>query len=412
MNAKRKNVNTIILVLGGLAALGPFSIDMYLPGFAGIAKSLSTDMATVGYSLTAYFLGICFGQLIYGPVIDRFGRKKPILFGLSLFTAASVGCANAPGIVWFIACRTLQALGGCVGMVAGRAVVRDLFPVSVTAKIFSTLMLVMGVAPVIAPTVGGIVANMLGWRYIFWILALFSSFMMLVTYFFLPESKVPDSSVSLMPGRVLFNYFAVLKNRGFLVYALASGFLSSGMFAYIGGSAFVYMKLFGMNEKQFGWIYAVNVGGLIGASQLNRLLLRRYSSERISFYSALAQSIVCLLLVISAFDVITFKTPFCVLIFLFLAACGILNPNTTALSMASCERSAGSASAMLGFTQMFFGTLSSCLVSLFHDDTAVPMAAVMAGYSLLGLVCLVIRFSFGEPVVEKGGKTLRSFPAK
>lgn len=390
MSEKRKKASSVILILGGIAAIGPFAIDMYLPGFTAIARDLSTDIATVGYSLTSYFLGICFGQLFYGPVLDRFGRKKPLLCGLALFTAASAGCALSPTITAFISLRTVQALGGCVGMVAGRAVIRDVFPVRITARVFSALMLVMGAAPIIAPTAGGIVADLSGWRTIFWFLAAFGASMFMSVYFRLPESRPPDPEVSLAPGRVLSNYLAVASNHEFLIYALASGFLGSSFFAYINGSAFIYMDLFGMTEKNFGVVYAVNAFALIGASQLNRLLLKKWPGAGVSLVAAAAQLSICLSLAASAPWAVEYKAAFGSMIFLFLATCGILNPNMTALAMKPLERSAGSASALLGFVQMFLGTLSSSLVSYFHDGTAFPMAAVMLSYSFAGLVFILM----------------------
>ncbi len=391
MKKSRGKIRILIFVLGGLAAIGPFSIDMYLPGFAEIAGGLNTSMAMVGYSLTAYFFGICFGQLIYGPVTDRFGRKIPLLTGLAIYMISSIGCALVSGINGLIILRATQALGGCVGMVASRAVVRDVFPVAMTAKIFSSLMLVMGVAPIIAPTVGGIVTSAFGWRVIFWVLALFGAFMFICVVCFLDETKTPDPSVSLHPAKVFVNYFEVLKEADFLIYALAGSALSAGMLAYISGSPFVFMKLFGLSEKQFGWVYAVNSFGLISGSQLNHFLLKKFKSSEISFAGAIFQFITCLLLIAAAMNISIGKAPVFILIFLFLMMNGILNPNTTALALRPFKKSAGSASAMIGFIQMFTGAMASCLVSFFHDGTAVPMAAVMAVFSFLGLACLLKR---------------------
>ena len=186
---KGKEKFFVILILGMLSAIGPFSIDMYLPGFPDIAKDLHTTVAHVALSLSSFFIGISFGQLIYGPLLDRFGRKKPLYFGISIYLVASVGCAMATSANALIALRLVQALGGCAGMVAARALVRDIFPVEENAKIFSLLMLVIGVSPLIAPTLGGYVTATIGWQYIFIILATMSVFALAAVHFFLPEGR-------------------------------------------------------------------------------------------------------------------------------------------------------------------------------------------------------------------------------
>jgi len=390
MKKDRKSIRTLILVLGGIAAIGPFSIDMYLPGFAGIAGEFNTGIGAVGYTLTAYLAGICFGQLVYGPLTDRYGRKTPLLAGLAIYIISSAGCALAGGIQSLIIMRLFQALGGCVGMVACRAIVRDRFPVSLVAKVFSSLMLVMGAAPIIAPILGGAVIAASGWRSIFWILTAFGVFLFILAYRLLQESKTPDPSVSLHPARVARNYFEVLKNREFLIYGLASSFLSAGLMAYISGSPGVFMKLFGLTERQFGWLYAANAFGLIAGSQLNHILLKRSTSGRISLIAAAAQLAAAVLLTAAALYVEYTRAPFYILVFLCLAMCGILNPNTTALALKPMERSAGSASAMLGFMQTTAGALASLAVGALHNGTALPMAAVMAAVSLTGVLLLLI----------------------
>jgi DHA1 family bicyclomycin/chloramphenicol resistance-like MFS transporter len=390
MKKDRKSIRTLILVLGGISAIGPFSIDMYLPGFACIAGEFNTGIGAVGYTLTAYLAGICFGQLVYGPLTDRYGRKMPLLTGLAIYIISSAGCAMAGGIRSLILMRLFQALGGCVGMVACRAIVRDRFPVSLVAKVFSSLMLVMGAAPIIAPILGGEIIPAFGWRSVFWILAAFGVFLFILASRLLQESKTPDPSVSLHPARVVKNYFEVLKNREFLIYGLASSCLSAGLMAYISGSPGVFIKLFGLTERQFSWLYAANAFGLIGGSQLNHILLKRSTSGRISLITASAQLAAALLLTAAAFGADRTRAPFYVLVFLCLAMCGILNPNTTALALKSMERSAGSASAMLGFMQTTAGGLASFAVGALHNGTALPMAAVMAALSLAGVSLLLI----------------------
>lgn len=389
MNQKQRT--TIILVLGALAALGPFSIDMYLPGFPAIAEDLNTSISQVGLSLTSYFIGISVGQLIYGPVIDRFGRKKPLFFGLALYAVAAFGCALSPDIAWLIGLRLLLALGGCVGMVAGRAMVRDLFPASETAKVFSTLMLVMGVAPIIAPTLGGYVTAAFGWRYIFYLLVILALSLILLLARFLPESKGANASVSLKPGRVLKNYFQVFKEPGFVTNAIAGSVAFAGMFSYISGSPFIFMEYLDLSETLYGWMFGLNAFGFIAGSQLNRLWLQKSSSRQVSLRVGIFLFVAGLLLVSGSLWTGFNTVAFLGLIFIYLFWLGFLAPNTTALALEPFTRSVGTASALLGSFQMVAGALASVLVSYLHDGTAIPMTMSMALCATIALAALLVQ---------------------
>ena len=382
MNPRQRRV--FILVVGSLTAVGPFSIDMYLPGFPDIARDLHTDIAQVGLSLTSYFIGISFGQLGYGPLVDRFGRKKPVIAGLLLYIAAAVGCGLSPTIHWLIAMRLLLALGGCVGIVAARAIVRDLFPVREVARIFSTLMLVLGISPIIAPSVGAYVASVYGWRYIFAVLGAIATLILITVFRFLPESRPGDSSVSLHPVNMTRNYLRVLGDRTFLVYGIASAAASMGLFAYISDSPFVFMNLFGLSDRQFGLVFSLSACGVIGASQMNRLWLRARTSRDISMVSVVIQCIVTVLLVVVALTSASAAT-IIPLLFCYLAGIGFLSPNTTALAIEPFTAYAGTASALLGSMQMSAGALGSALVSWFHNGTAVPMTVLLMLSSLVSL---------------------------
>ncbi len=223
----RKQYIFIILTLGILCTISPFSIDMYLPGFPVIAQDLNTTIAQVQLSLTSYLIGISVGQLVYGPLLDRYGRKIPLCIGLVIYLMASVGCAFTNTIDTFIAMRFLQALGGCAGMVAAQALVRDLFPVAKTAQAFSMLTLVIAVSPMIAPTVGGLVTVAFGWHYIFLVLAVITSIILVMVFFFLPEGRPPDPSLSLKPQAVLSGFYTVATQRQFLTYVLVGSLASS-----------------------------------------------------------------------------------------------------------------------------------------------------------------------------------------
>jgi DHA1 family bicyclomycin/chloramphenicol resistance-like MFS transporter len=380
----RRQHRIFILVLGSVTAVGPFSIDMYLPGFPAIAKDLHTDISHVALSLTSYFIGVSAGQLGYGPLLDRFGRKKPLIAGLLLYIVASIGCGLSPTLHWLVAQRLLLALGGCVGIVAARAMVRDLFPMNEVARIFSTLMLVLGISPIIAPSVGAYVADTYSWRYIFAVLGAIVTIVLIAVIRFLPESRPPDRSVSLHPFNMTRNYIRIFKEPTFVVYAFASAAASTGLFAYISDAPFVFMNLFGMNEQQFGLVFSISACGVIGASQFNRLWLRAHSSRTISMITVIAQSFVGMLLIAGVLT----GAPVVVIIALlvcYLAGVGLLSPNTTAIAIEPFAAQAGTASALLGAMQMTAGAIGSALVSFFHNGTALPVTALLTLSSLLSL---------------------------
>ena len=363
---------------------------MYLPGFPAMATDLDTTVEVVAYSLSSFFVGICLGQLICGPLLDRYGRKKPLYVGLGIYLLASIGCALAPTVEVLIALRFLQALGGCVGMVAPRAVVRDVFPVEESAKVFSMLVLVIGVSPIIAPTAGGYIITAYGWHSAFVVLALITTAITVAVYFRLPESKKADPSVSLRPLHILQAYGRVIREPQFYTYAGTGAIGSAALFAYISGSPFVFMQLFGVSEQHYGWIFALIALGLISSSQLNNLLLRRFRSEQIIRAVLPLQVAIGLLLFLGTYLGWwnLYSTIF--LIFLYLGCQGFSFPNASALSMAPFTRDAGSASALMGAIQMGLGALASAAVGLLANGTALPMTGVMASCAFIGLLILFI----------------------
>lgn len=387
---KGKNKFFLILILGLLSAIGPFSIDMYLPGFPDIAADLDTTIASVSLSLSSFFIGISAGQLLYGPLLDRFGRKKPLYAGLSIYILASIGCALATSINALVLLRLLQALGGCVGMVASRVMVRDIFPVEENAKVFSMLVLVIGVSPIIAPTAGGYITSTFGWHYVFVVLAVMAAFILIAVHFVLPESKEPDPTRSLRPIPIIKSFLSVFKEPQFYTYTFTGSVAAAGLYAYIAGAPYVFMEIFRVTEKQFGWIFALIALGLILCSQLNSVLLRIWTSEQIIKIALLCQAITGILLfagtVFGLFEL--FSTIF--FIFIFLCCQGFTFPNSSALSLAPFSRNAGSASALMGTIQMGLGTLTSAIVSIFSNNTALPMIGVMACCALFSFCILMI----------------------
>ncbi|KEO75737.1 multidrug transporter [Anditalea andensis] len=361
---------------------------MYLPGFPAMAEDLNTSISNVQLSLTAYLIGIAVGQLFYGPLLDKFGRKKPLYVGLGIYLIASLGCAFSQSVENLIVMRLLQAIGGCAGMVAAQALVRDLFPVTKTAQILSLLTLVIAVSPMIAPTVGGYVTAYYDWHIVFIILAVLTLLIWLAAIWVLPDGSAPNAHISLKPKKVYNNYLKVFKNRQFLVYMLVGGIAGAAPFAYIVGSADVFMNIYGVSEQQYGWIFAFLAFAMIGSTQLNHLLLRKFTSQQIIHFSLHYQVIVGITLVFGVYNGWFSVLGLVVLMFIFLTAHGLNSPNAAALSLNPFTKNAGSASALLGSMRMAIGGLVSAGVSLFHSSTALPMVIGMSICALGGFIVI------------------------
>ncbi len=380
----------LILILGLLSAIGPFSIDMYLPGFPAIAADLHTTVAKISLSLSSFFIGISAGQMLYGPLLDRFGRKKPLYIGIAVYLIASIGCAMATSADTLIWLRLLQALGSCSGMVASRAMVRDLFPVNENAKVFSLLMLVVGVSPIIAPTLGGYLSAEYSWHYVFVVLTIMAALILAAIHFYLPESRQPDPDFSLKPKFIISSFLQVAKEPQFYTYALTGSIASAGLYAYISGSPSVFMEIYKVSEQQYGWIFALVAIGLITSSQLNTLLLRKYKSEQVIVIALLCQSLTGVILFTGTMFGFLGLLSTIFLCFIFLCCQGFTFPNTSALSLAPFTKTAGSASALLGSIQMGIGAFTSATVSFLNNGTALPMTLVMACCALVSFTILVI----------------------
>lgn len=386
-----------IFTLGLLSAMGAFSIDMYLPGFPDIARDLHTTIAHITLSITSFFIGISIGQMIYGPLLDKYGRKKPLYIGLAVYLLTSVACAYAPTANALIGIRFLQALGSCAGMVASRALVRDIFPVEENAKIFSLLMLVLALSPIVAPTLGGYMTSLFGWQSIFFVLASIAAVTLLLVYFKLPEGRKPETSLSLLPRPIINGFLEVARVPQFYTYAFAGAIASSGLYAYIAGSPFVFMELYHVSDKQYGWIFAFIAMGLITASQVNTLLLRKYSSEQIIKATLFCQCLAGIALVLGTWFHLLglFSTIF--LIWVFLSTQGFAFPNSSALCLAPFSKNAGTASALMGAIQLGIGAVSTALVSILNNGTPMPMAAVMCVCAVSSFVVLMM----GRRVIRK-----------
>lgn len=386
----KKKYFSLILVLGSLTALGPFSIDMYLPGFSAIAKDLNTTVNSVSLSLSSYFIGISAGQLLYGPLLDRFGRKKPLYIGLLVYILASLSCVFVTDIDSFIILRFIQAVGSCAASVAAMTMVRDLFPVKETPKVFAKLMLVLGLSPMLAPTIGGYVTADFGWHAVFIILTLMGVAILTAVKFALPSNYKPDTTISLKPKPIIVNFLLVLKEPQFYTYAFTGAVAFAGLFTYVAGSPMIFMDIYKVDEKTYGWIFALLSVSFIGSSQLNSLLLRKYSSEQLIRVALISQSIISVFFLIGVMNGIFNLYGIIAMFFLYLSCLGLASPNTAGLSLAPFAKNAGSASALMGAVQMILGSIASIAVGIFVKNSMTPITVILLMSSTLALLILTI----------------------
>lgn len=380
---------TIIWILGALSTVTPFAIDLYLPAFARIASDFKTNTATISLSVSSYFIGMAIGQILYGPFLDRYGRKKPLYVGLAIFVLASLGCMQAWNVPSIIVFRFFQALGGSVAWVGAVAMVRDFFPVKDSARVFSLLFLVIGVSPLLAPTVGGFIVTEWGWESIFAILAAITAAIVMVVYFLLPEGHQPDPTISLKVKPMLLMYQEILKTPVFSRYAFAVALSFSTLFIYVAGSPIIFMEMYQVSPKMYGLIFAVLSVGFIGGGQVNILLNKRYDSEKIFHVALIVQVIAGFIFLtgvigdwLGLYGTIAF-------FFICLSCIGLINPNGNALALSPFTRTVGSASALLGFIQIGLASFVSFGVGLFNATDAIPIVALMTITSSFALLIIL-----------------------
>jgi DHA1 family bicyclomycin/chloramphenicol resistance-like MFS transporter len=390
MSHPKPNRLLIILILGSLSTISPFAIDMYLPAFPGIAAALHTSTAKMALSISSYFTGLAAGQLIYGPLLDRFGRKRPLFAGLIIFMAASALCVRSRSVEWLVAMRFVQALGGCAAQVASLAMVRDFFPVRETAKIISLLILILGVSPLLAPTVGSFVALHLGWQWVFIILAAVAFLNFVVVWSLLPEGHAPDPGVSLRLMPILRNFAEVLKEPQFITFALSGAFAFSGLLVYVAGSPIIFMEVFHVSARAFGIIFAGLSVGFIGSNQINVLLLRRFSSAQIFQAALWVECPAALLFLVGTVQGWFGLGVTLALLFIALSSLGLAYPNAAALALAPFDHNIGSASALLGFLQIGVSGLASASIGIFDSHSMLPVVVLLAATSWIGLAILLV----------------------
>lgn len=390
MNRHPFNKSLVIWILGSLSTVSPFAIDLYLPAFSEIGHAFHTTTARVSFTVASYFIGMALGQVLYGPLLDRFGRKKPLYAGLILFMLASGGCIIAENIEQLMLYRFVQALGGSVAWVTAVALVRDLFAPEENSRIFSLLVLILGVSPLFAPSVGGFIASQWGWQAVFIALIAIAALIFTASWLFLPQGQPADHAVSLRLGPIFTTFAGVVQEPQFFTYAFSGAFSFATLFIYVAGSPAIFMDHFRINATQYGLLFALLSVSFITTSQLSILLTERFGAQRIYRSALVAQLVISAAFFAAAlFDLLNLYTTFA-FFFGCLACIGLTNPNATALALAPFTRNVGSASALLGFTQIGISALSSAGVGFLAHGRLHWIVALLTTTTLIAVIIHVL----------------------
>ncbi|MFP5042108.1 multidrug effflux MFS transporter [Parasediminibacterium sp. JCM 36343] len=398
----------LILMIGALNTITPISIDMYLPAFPNIAADMHTSLGDVALSVSIYFFGFAIGQILYGPLLDRFGRKKPLFIGLGLCVVATLGCALTNSIQMFWVMRFVQALSGCVSAVAAMAMVLDFFPAEKSARIISLLILILGVSPLLAPTVGGFIITAWNWRIVFVILAAIIAIVLVVAIFFLPEAYKPDPTVSLMPKPIITGFLNILTKPQFYIYALAGTFSFAGLFVYVAGSPAIFMGEFHVSPKVYGGIFAGLSIGFIGSSQLNHYLTTRFSNQAIFKTVLIIQAITSFAFLATALNGwVSLASTICFL-FILLSCSGLSFPNAASVALNPFAKNAGTASSLMGFIQIGIGGAISAGVGMLPYKGILSTALVMA-VSVSIALCILLLVKKAPVVAQASTEAYKGF---
>lgn len=378
-----------LILMALITAMGPITIDMYLPTFPDIAQDLQVSPHEIELTVSSYLLGLSLAQLFIGPLTDRYGRKKPLLFGLGLYLLATISCALSTSFDMLLISRTLQAFGAASCIVIPRAVIRDHYNTQDAAHALSLLMLIMGLAPVLAPVAGSFLGPIVGWRGLFAIMLFIAVLLIVLCVVKLEESLKPENTVKLSAKTISGNYFGLLCHRNFMAFALSGGLGMAGLFAFIASSPTIFITQFGISPEDFGFFFGLNAVGLILGSQISVRMLRKHASHKvlkIALLLGLVFSMIGLLLTLThLINIFLF-----VLCMFCLSAClGVINPNATAMALKEQGARLGVASALMGCMQFLFGTLTTSLVSHWQTGTALPLFTSL-------FVCLGISFICGR----------------
>ena len=379
-----------IMMLGLIVAIGPLSIDMYLPALPGMADDFGVSTAFMANSVPAYFVGLVFGQLIYGPLSDRVGRVKPLYFGMALYVVASIVCATTSSEYVLFAGRTVQALGACVGAVVTRAAIRDRLTAKQTAKAFSIMILVMGLAPILAPSLGALFLQFFDWHSIFWFLAAFGMLNLLLTKFFFFETLSEENRNARPAKEVLSQYWDLLKDPRFNYPAIGGGLLMGAMFVYISSASELIMDTYGVSATHFGWLFGMNAAGFVGLTQLNQWLTNRFRILSILRFGTMMQviSAAALFIIGLIFGTDAWLPLVLGCIFFCIAGLGLTQPNASAIALAFQKTRAGMASAMQGSLMFSVGIFGGLLLNLFPVNPVLKIGIAM--FSLMSLGAFLI----------------------
>ncbi|MER6323186.1 multidrug effflux MFS transporter [Streptomyces coelicoflavus] len=390
--AARRISLLVTLILGSLTATPPLAMDMYLPALPEVTRSLSAPAATVQLTLTACLAGMALGQIVVGPMSDKWGRRRPLLAGLAVYVVATALCAVAPNVELLVAFRLVQGLAGAAGIVIARAVVRDLYDGVAMARFFSTLMLISGVAPVVAPLIGGQILRFTDWRGVFVVLVMVGVVLGVVVWARLPETLPVEERHAGGAGDTLRAMRGLLADRAFTGYMLAGGFAFASLFAYVAASPFVVQEIYGASAQTFSLLFGLNSVGLVVVGQINgKILVGRVRLDRVlglGLVVVIAAATALLLMSLGVFGEVGLG-PVAVALFVLMSAMGVSLPNTQALALMRVRKSAGSASALLGTSSFLIGAVASPLVGIAGEDTAVPMAVVQLVAAVVALGFLV-----------------------
>lgn len=367
----------LVVMLGALTGMGPLAIDMYLPSLPAIGEDLRASTAQTHGTVAAFLAGMAIGQFFYGPASDRLGRRAPVLLGVAIFVAASAACALASTPEMLLVGRFVQALGACAGGVVSRAIIRDRFNHTETARMLSLMMLIMGLAPILAPLLGGALLLFGGWRLNFWFIAVFGVLLWIAAFLRLKESRTEATALQARSENPLQAYLALLRQPRLIGYGLAGALNGATLFTYIANSPDLLIGTYGISPQLFGWIFGLNAVGVIGANQVNRWLLRRRTPDEVLARASLVSLGFAGLLTLAATTGFGERWTVLPLLFLTLASYGLMQGNTTAGALSVDPRRTGSTSALLGSLSFGAGALASSLAGAFHDGTARPMAFVM-----------------------------------
>ncbi|MBB6117308.1 DHA1 family bicyclomycin/chloramphenicol resistance-like MFS transporter [Rahnella inusitata] len=369
---------SLVLILSALMAITSLSTDIYLPAMPVMATDLQGDAEL---TITGFLIGFCIAQLVWGPVSDHFGRRLPLFIGMVLFIAGSVGCALSTDIVQIVFWRVFQALGACTGPMLARAMIRDLFSRTRAAQMLSTLMIIMAVAPIAGPLIGGQMIKVTSWHTIFWLLAIIGV-LMLVSLFWLEETLPAEKRVKASLSGAFANYAILLRNASFMRFTLCLTFYYVAAYAFITGSPFVYIRYFGVDPQHYGWLFAVNIIGLMAVSVVNRRLVHRYPLESLLRFAVFAATLAAVILAAATGFGFGGIGLIVVAVFVFFSMNGIIAATSTACALDAVPNVAGSASALMGSLQYGSGIISSLLLALLSDGTPWTMGWIMAVFTL------------------------------